>query len=340
VTKPTAIDDEDYVDGGLIDNTPTTHFSDKNGKSLIFTFEEGNVKSTQNIIHSEKKQSLNYPVNDFISKATVNANISFSDGKKKYAAELKKHALSVIPLRTEDVGTLSFKESAEQLEYLTLKGYFVTKEYLINHSHIENEYALQYKIFFLEVYKICWQKNKSLNLEGYNEKMLPLLEVIEHCDIYRIVECFVNNGLGEQLLISVNKNTSLSAEVLKEISETIAGFEVEIFIKETLIQSNYISYSKNKESEVSDSDSTDDESDEDSDRGVENFENESDNDWEIVEDDLSDDESDSDIEIVEDDFFDCIEIVEDEFMDCIEIVEDEFMDCIEEYDDEFVDCIG
>ena len=199
VFEPVEINGKKYVDGGYIDNIPTKYFRDnepefevkeindntdeitlakKQNRTLAMAFGSG-MEATANIaIYSAKKIETPGEIVKFLADilfkmlVKVGGKFRYTDTLKETSEQLRENALNTVVLNTGGIDTLDFKDAQKYADYLHVKGYCQTREYLNNHElGKETDKTFEYQKFLLNVYEIY--NNQNLN-KTFGIKMLDM----------------------------------------------------------------------------------------------------------------------------------------------------------------------
>ncbi len=217
------IGESTYVDGGYIDNIPLSYFDQNNedtalrkssnpeaidisnnpeefsraknsGRPLVFAF--GNdMNSAANIAIYSAKERIFDPgaitkfIMDVVFKnlARVGGNFKYSDNENKTHNNLRDNALNVIVLNTGNIGTLSFDSAEKKAEYMYIKGYCQTEQFLDNQKFdVEQDSRVQIRSFMLDIYENTsvkrensWLSMVQTRAEGVKSKeLLPFLKMV------------------------------------------------------------------------------------------------------------------------------------------------------------------
>ncbi|WP_422229568.1 patatin-like phospholipase family protein [Rickettsia endosymbiont of Halotydeus destructor] len=200
VFEPVEIDGHLYVDGGYRDNIPTKYFKDnepdfdvkdvtddmeeitltkKQGRTLAMAFGSGMEAEANIAIYSTKKftnpsEAVKFLVDVlFKAMARVGGKFKYTESEKATSEELRENALNTVVLDTKGVGTLDFNDAQKYADYLHIKGYCQTREYLDNHQlGKEADKTFEHQKFLLNVYETY--NNKNLN-KAFGTKLLEMI---------------------------------------------------------------------------------------------------------------------------------------------------------------------
>jgi len=187
VFEPVEINGKKYVDGGYLDNMPTKYFKDnepefevrdvtddmeeislakKHGRTLAMAFGVGMEADANIAIYSAKEfkdpnEIIKFLVNIlFKTLAKVGGKFKYTDTLRETNEQLRENALNTVVLDTAGIDTLDFKDAQKYSEYLHIKGYCQTKEYLNNHEIGKDaDQAFKHQNFLLNVYEVYDNKN-------------------------------------------------------------------------------------------------------------------------------------------------------------------------------------
>ncbi|MGX6960625.1 MAG: patatin-like phospholipase family protein [Rickettsia endosymbiont of Pentastiridius leporinus] len=199
VFEPVEINGKKYVDGGYLDNIPTKYFRDndpefdvkeitenieeitlakKQGRSLVMAFGSGMNADANIAIYSAKKFKSPSKLVKFLADillkmlAKVGGKFKYTDTLRKTNEELRENALNTVVLDTKGIDTLDFKDAQKYADYMHIKGYCQTREYLNNHElGKEADKTFEYQNFLLNVYEVY--DNKNLN-KAFGTKLLEM----------------------------------------------------------------------------------------------------------------------------------------------------------------------
>nr|WP_253307613.1 patatin-like phospholipase family protein [Rickettsia endosymbiont of Ceutorhynchus assimilis] len=200
VFEPVEIDDKLYVDGGYRDNIPTKYFSGnepkfdikdvsddmeeitlakKQGRTLAMAFGSGMEADANIAIYSAKKFGNPSEVVKFLADilfktlARVSGKFKYTETLKETNEQLRENALNTVVLNTKGVDTLDFNDAQKYADYLHIKGYCQTREYLDNHQlGKEADKTFEHQKFLLNVYEAY--NNKNLN-KTFGTKLLEMI---------------------------------------------------------------------------------------------------------------------------------------------------------------------
>lgn len=200
VFEPVEIDGKLYVDGGYRDNIPTKYFSGnepefdvkdvsddieeitlakKQGRTLAMAFGSDMDASANIAIYSAKKFNSPGEIVKFLvdilfkTIARVGGKFKYTETEIATSEELRENALNTVVLNTQGVSTLDFNDAQKYADYLHIKGYCQTREYLDNHQlGKEADKTFEHQKFLLNVYEIY--NNKNLN-KTFGTKLLEMI---------------------------------------------------------------------------------------------------------------------------------------------------------------------
>jgi len=242
VFEPVEINGKKYVDGGYRDNIPTKYFKDnepefevkevtndmeeialakKQGRTLAMAFGVGMEADANIAIYSAKEfknpnEIIKFLVNVlFKMLAKVGGKFKYTDTLKDTNEELRENALNTVVLDTQGIDTLDFKDAQKYSDYLHIKGYCQTKEYLNNHElGKEADKTFEHQKFLLNVYEIY--DNKNLN-KAFGTKLLEMFIPSKENNTSRWQEGVIENHDDKaKMLLSFCKTETLSEKELQE----------------------------------------------------------------------------------------------------------------------------
>lgn len=242
VFEPVEIDGKTYVDGGYIDNIPTKYFRDnepefevkevtdnmeeiavakKQARTLAMAFGSG-VEADANIaIYSAKKIESPSEIIKFLvdvlfkALAKVGGKFKYTQALKDTNEQLRENALNTVVLDTAGIDTLDFKDAQKYSDYLHIKGYCQTREYLNNHElGKEADTTFQYQNFLLNVYEVY--DNKNLH-KTFGTKLLEMLVPSKEKNTSKWQEGVIENHDDKaKILLSFCKTRALTGKELHE----------------------------------------------------------------------------------------------------------------------------
>lgn len=213
VFEPAIINGIEYVDGGYRDNVPTKYFdknepeennvdhdikqlnnaeeiqqAKKKGRVLALAF-GSNMDDPANIaIYSGKNFDSPSAFAKFLMNvifkwlAKVGGDFKYTETELDTANQLRENALNTVIMNTQGIDTLSFDDAQKYADYLGIKGFIQTSEYLDNHQiGKECSPAFPYQKFFLEVYEHYDAEN--LNKSGVSKLIDAIISFIAPASI-------------------------------------------------------------------------------------------------------------------------------------------------------------
>ncbi|MCZ6902652.1 MAG: patatin-like phospholipase family protein [Rickettsia endosymbiont of Ixodes persulcatus] len=201
VFEPVEINGKKYVDGGYLDNIPTKYFKDnepgfkakevtddmeeitlaqKQGRTLAMAFGSGMEADANIAIYSAKKFENPSEIVKFLADvlfkmlAKVGGKFKYTETLKETNEQLRENALNTVVLDTAGIDTLDFKDAQKYSDYLHIKGYCQTREYLNNHELGKAaDKTFEYQNFLLNVYEVY--DNKNLH-KTFGTKLLEMFD--------------------------------------------------------------------------------------------------------------------------------------------------------------------
>jgi predicted acylesterase/phospholipase RssA len=137
--KPVTINGKQYSDGGVMDNTPTRYFDDKDGRTLVVMYMDNKEKSNFQAIHSEK--AIKPAGSNRIGRWALDSFVSQAVGQKENYSKLDaitrqdirdNHALDTVVLDSKDVGVADFNITPQKFDTLFNDGKMAMKQHLLN----------------------------------------------------------------------------------------------------------------------------------------------------------------------------------------------------------------
>ena len=199
VFEPVKINGKKYVDGGYLDNVPTKYFKDnepefdvkeitndtdeiilakKQSRTLSMAFGVGMEADANIAIYSAREFKSPGEIVKFLADvlfkmiAKIGGKFKYTDTLKETNEQLRENALNTVVLDTQGIDTLDFKDAQKYANYLHIKGYCQTMEYVNNHGPTkENDKTLECQKFLLNVYEVY--DNKNLN-KTFGTKLLEM----------------------------------------------------------------------------------------------------------------------------------------------------------------------
>lgn len=200
VFEPVEINGKKYVDGGYRDNIPAKYFRENEpefevkdvtddmeeinivksqGRTLAMAFGSGMEADANIAIYSGKKIESPSEIIKFLANvlfktlAKVGGKFKYTDTLKETGEQLRENALNTVVLDTQGIDTLDFKDAQKYSDYLHIKGYCQTREYLNNHElGTEADKTFEQQNFLLSVYEVY--DNKNLH-KTFGTKLLEML---------------------------------------------------------------------------------------------------------------------------------------------------------------------
>ncbi|XVN41737.1 MAG: patatin-like phospholipase family protein [Rickettsia endosymbiont of Argas persicus] len=242
VFEPVEIDGEKYVDGGYLDNIPTKYFKDnepefevkdvtddmeeinlakKQGRTLAMAFGGGMEAEANIAIYSGKKIENPSEIIKFLmdvlfkALAKVGGKFKYTETLKETSEQLRENALNTVVLDTAGIDTLDFKDAQKYSDYLHIKGYCQTREYLDNHELSgKTDKAFEHQNFLLNVYEVYDSKNlyKTFGIKLL-EMLMPSKENANSKWQQGIIE---NHDDKAKMLLSFCKPNALKEENLQK----------------------------------------------------------------------------------------------------------------------------
>ncbi|HJD60215.1 MAG TPA: patatin-like phospholipase family protein [Rickettsia endosymbiont of Omalisus fontisbellaquei] len=297
VFEPVEIDGKKYVDGGYRDNIPTKYFkgnepefdtkevtddmeeitlAKKQGRTLAMAFGVGMEADANIAIYSAKKFESPSDIVKFLADvlfktlAKVGGKFKYTETLKETNEQLRENALNTVVLDTAGIDTLDFKDAQKYSDYLHIKGYCQTREYLNNHElGKKTDKTFDHQKFLLNVYEVYDNKNlhktfgakllemfipsKENNnskwqdgvIENHNDKAKMLLSF---CKTGALNEKELQKDLKEYVIIAAtSRNNTLKADTnsLKALLHTLNDPTASSKIKDSFIE--VLGIDKNKD---------------------------------------------------------------------------------------------
>lgn len=297
VFEPVEIDGKKYVDGGYRDNIPTKYFkgnepefdtkevtdnmeeitlAKKQGRTLAMAFGVGMEADANIAIYSAKKFESPSDIVKFLADvlfktlAKVGGKFKYTETLKETNEQLRENALNIVVLDTAGIDTLDFKDAQKYSDYLHIKGYCQTREYLNNHELGKTvDKTFDHQKFLLNVYEVYDNKNlhktfgtkllemfipsKENNnskwqdgiIENHNDKAKMLLSF---CKTGALNEKELQKDLKEYVIIAAtSRNNTLKADTnsLKALLHTLNDPTASSKIKDSFIE--VLGIDKNKD---------------------------------------------------------------------------------------------
>jgi len=297
VFEPVEIDGKKYVDGGYRDNIPTKYFkgnepefdtkevtdnmeeitlAKKQGRTLAMAFGVGMEADANIAIYSAKKFESPSDIVKFLADvlfktlAKVGGKFKYTETLKETNEQLRENALNTVVLDTAGIDTLDFKDAQKYSDYLHIKGYCQTREYLNNHELGKTvDKTFDHQKFLLNVYEVYDNKNlhktfgtkllemfipsKENNnskwqdgiIENHNDKAKMLLSF---CKTGALNEKELQKDLKEYVIIAAtSRNNTLKADTnsLKALLHTLNDPTASSKIKDSFIE--VLGIDKNKD---------------------------------------------------------------------------------------------
>ncbi len=134
---PVKINGKLYTDGGVMDNTPTRYFEDKDGRTLVVMYMGNTEKSNLQAIHSEQAikpgNGIGRKAIDYLVSTLVEPKEDYSKLDAITRQDIRdNHALNTVVLDSKDVNIDSFDITPQKFETLFNDGKMAMRQHLLN----------------------------------------------------------------------------------------------------------------------------------------------------------------------------------------------------------------
>lgn len=243
VFEPVEINGKKYVDGGYLDNIPTKYFRDnepefdvkevtddtdeitlakKQSRTLTMAFGSGMNADANIAIYSAKNFESPSELVKFLADvllkmlAKVGGKFKYTDTLKETNEQLRENSLSAVVLDTKGIDTLDFKDAQKYADYLHIKGYCQTREYLNNHELGKKaDKTFEHQNFLLNVYEVY--NNKNLN-KTFGNKLLEMFLPSKENNNSKWQDGIIENHDDKaKMLLSFCKTGALTEENLQPL---------------------------------------------------------------------------------------------------------------------------
>ncbi len=187
IFKPYELYGVEYVDGGFKDLLPIKYFKDKDPEGRILAFAFGNnmkdwsniaIYSTQSPITTyDLESSVVYPFSQYLSN--IKGQEFIKNWENNYQV-VRNNALNILPLGTAHIDVLSFEEAQEEAQYLYLKGFVQTSEYLKNHNLLSKDFDSNILDVKNLIVGICEEYLKKSYIESKINSLISCLNYIKN----------------------------------------------------------------------------------------------------------------------------------------------------------------
>lgn len=254
ITKPTKVNGQKYVDGGVRNNIPLSFFDKdafhkdqddnpelaknkhtlkdaiENGRTVAMVFSNNKKGDAYKALYTSKKRivSVNF-LKRFLIRLFLLIGLGRAATKFTYDKEeektyqhVRKNSHNIIGLNPKNIGTLDFKKAGQKFELLHLQGSIDTQIYLDNHDLCPPDPSLPIRSTLL---KACFKSNtQEKEMLAYCKKDLwqnkSKEDVVKH-----LISCAAKN-----------KNSYTKTKLINNLSTMLNKKSANLEVKKTFAQ--------------------------------------------------------------------------------------------------------